>query len=309
VVTAAYLILWIVGLLGLYIWMTYTADDEYTSSTNQLIIYSVMLLFFFWTAEVLKNIIVVTTVGVVALWWVGAGTFFAVPMSFCRATTWNLGAICFGSLLIAIVTTAVAVVTFLQNQAKKSGNKAAEYALMILACLMKCLEECIKYMTAYAFCFVGIYGNSFMYSGYKVLVLIGGNMSLLLSNDGLVGTVVLVGQLIMACVGGYTSYYLCEHKTWADGFPDAENNMILCGAAIGWSVSGILFGLITAGNKAALILWMEKSEYLKDSHPAFYEELDYIWTKSMGRQKQMAQMEAEDEEGEPAGDAEKKEEE
>lgn len=241
----------------------------------------------------------------------GQGTMMAVPMSFCRATTWNLGAICFGSLLIAIVTTCVFVIGFLEKQAKKSGNKIAEYALMVLGCLMKCLEECIKYMTAYAFCFVGIYGHSFMKAGYEVLVCIATDMPLLLTNDGLVGTVVLVGQLIMAALGGYTSMYLVENKSWANGFPDAEENMIMMGAAIGWSVSGVLFSLITAGNKAALILWKEKPEYLKTAHESFYTELDYIWTKQMGRVKAAAAMDAEDEADEagvPTGDAEAKEE-
>jgi len=212
-------------------------------------------------------------------------------MSFCRATTWNLGAICFGSLLIAIVTTCVAIIGFLENQAKKSGNKIAEYALMCLGCLMKCLEECVKYMTAYAFCFVGIYGHSFMKAGYEVLVCIATDLPLLITNDGLVGTVVMMGQLIMAAGSAYVANYLFEYKDWADGLEaatsekDAQSNLVMMGAAIGWGVSGILFGLITAGNKAALILWKEKPEYLKESHPAFYEELDHIWTVSMGRVK------------------------
>jgi hypothetical protein len=215
----------------------------------------------------------------------------AVPMSFCRATTWNLGAICFGSLLIAIVKTIEAIISFLEDQARRSGNKIAEYALMCLGCLMKCLEECVKYMTAYAFCFVGIYGHSFMKAGYEVLVCIATDLPLLLTNDGLVGTVVLMGQLILTAASAYCANYLFEYKDWADGMvaatskSDAQSNLIMMGAAIGWGVSGILFGLITAGNKAALILWKEKPQYLEQSHPAFYAELDEIWTISMGRVK------------------------
>ena len=69
-VTAGYLIIWFVAIVGLYVYLNYNcADDECADSTNILIIYFTMLLFFFWTAEVLKNIVVVTTVGVVALWW------------------------------------------------------------------------------------------------------------------------------------------------------------------------------------------------------------------------------------------------
>jgi len=307
-VTAGYLIIWFVAIVGLYIYLTTACDDDECSNTvNVLIIYFTMLLFFFWTAEVLRNIVVVTTVGVVALWWTGQNSMLAVPMSFCRATTWNLGAICFGSLLIAIVKTLEAVIAFLEKQAKKSGNKIAEYALMCIGCIMKCLEECIKYMTAYAFCFVGIYGHSFMKAGYEVLVCIATDLPLLITNDGLVGTVILMGQLIMAAGGGYISYYLFEYKDWADGLvaatskTDAESNLIMMGAAIGWGVSGILFGLVTAGNKAVLILWKEKSEYLKDSHPTFYEELDYIWTKSMGRVKAMAELDKEAEAGAEEG--------
>lgn len=316
--TAGYLILWIVALLGLY---TYMSDgdcdsDMCSGTTNQIIIYAVMLLCFFWTAEVLKNIVIVTTVSVVAMWWIGASSWLAVPLSFCRATTWNLGAICFGSLLIAIMTTIEFVVTFLIKQAKKAENKILEYVLMLLLCIIACIKSCMEYLTAYAFCFVGIYGHSFMKAGIEVFALLRNDMSLILQNDGLVGTVVLVGQLIMAALGCYTSYYLVDHRSrWiSDIWPSGtEDNIIVAGAAIGWSLSGIIFNLITAGNKAALVLWKEKPEYLKDSHPAKYEKLDYIWTKSMGRHKAQSALDDEhadgDEEGAPTGDDEAKAEE
>lgn len=307
-VTAAYLMLWIVALLGLYIYMNDVCDDSYCSgTTNTIIIYSCMLLCFFWTAEVLKNIVTVTTVGVVALWWTGQGGALAVPLSFCRASTWNLGAICFGSLLVAIITTLCYVIMFLQQQAKKSGNKVAEYALMCLACIMNCIKKCMEYLTAYAYCFVGIYGHSFIKAGYNVMVLIGNDLPLLLSNDGLVGTVILVGQLICTGLGAYTSYYMCETKSdWVGDFPDAEQNLIVMGASIGWALSGIVFGIISAGNKAALILWMEKPDYLKVAHPVYYDKLDYIWTKSMGRIKAQSALDDEfgdKEEGGTEGDA------
>merc|ERR1719502_223227 len=125
---------------------------------------------------------------------------------------------------------------FLEQQAKKSGNKVAEYVLMLVACIMKCVEQCLEYMTAYAFCFVGIYGHSFMYAGYQVFKLLGSDLALVLQNDGLVATVVLVGQLIMAALGCYTSYYLVDHRSrWiSDIWPSGtEDNIIVSGAAIG----------------------------------------------------------------------------
>lgn len=277
--TAGYLILWAIGFLGLYYYLEASGE----STINQLIVYFVMLVFFFWTAAVLQNIVIVTTVGVVSLWWTGASGFFAVPLSFCRATTWNLGAICFGSFLIAVITAIDYCVKLAIKQMKDSENQLVVYALYALDLIVQCLKCIMEYLTEYAFCFVGIYGYSFIHAGYEVLKLLGGDLSLVLQNDGLVATVILIGKLVVAGAGAYVSQYLVNNKDWANGIPDAEANFTSIGGLIGWSISGVIFGLVSAGNKAALILWKDKPENLKQTHPAFYEELDYIWTKCMGR--------------------------
>lgn len=292
VLTAGYLILWAVAFIGLYYYLKAAGE----STINTFIVYFVMLVFFFWTAAVLQNIVIVTTVGVVSLWWTGASGFFAVPLSFCRATTWNLGAICFGSFIIAVITALDYCIKLAIKQLKDSENKMLIYALAVLDMIVMCLKCIMEYLTEYAFCFVGIYGYSFMHAGYEVLLLLGSDLSLVLVNDSLVGTVILIGKLLVAGMGAYVSQYLVEHKNWAEGIPDASSTFTSIGGLIGWSISGVIFGLVTAGNKAALILWKAKPESLKETHPAFYEELDYIWTSCMGRHSALQKLDAEHDE-------------
>lgn len=222
--------------------------------------------------------------------------FFSVPLSFCRATTWNLGAICFGSFIIAVITALDYCIKLAIKQLKDSENKMLLYALALLDMIVMCLKCIMEYLTEYAFCFVGIYGYSFMHAGYEVLLLLGSDLSLVLVNDSLVGTVILIGKLLVAGMGAYVSQYLVEHKNWAEGIPDASSTFTSIGGLIGWSISGVIFGLVTAGNKAALILWKAKPESLKETHPAFYEELDYIWTSCMGRHSALQKLDAEHDE-------------
>merc|ERR1711908_127247 len=53
------------------------------------------------------------------------------------------------------------------------------------------------------------------------------------------------------------------------------------GGAIGYMVASIIFGLITAANRAVLVLWVghETQPLLEISSPSDYEELSGIWLK------------------------------
>jgi choline transporter-like protein 2/4/5 len=58
-----------------------------------------------------------------------------------QAFWYHMGSAAFGSLIIAIIKTIRAIVMYLQNKAKKSGNKAAQMVLCCIQCCMWCLEK------------------------------------------------------------------------------------------------------------------------------------------------------------------------
>ena len=79
---------------------------------------------------------------------VNNATFFR---AFFLAATYHLGTAAFGSLVIAIVKTISAVLTYVQNKAVKSKLRVAVVLLSVLKCLLWCFEKVLKYINAQAY--------------------------------------------------------------------------------------------------------------------------------------------------------------
>merc|ERR1712070_116925 len=79
-----------------------------------------------------------------------------------RVSMWyHSGTCAFGSLIIAIIKTIRAVISYLQKKAAQSGNKLAQAVLCCIQCCMWCLEKCMKFLNKNAYIQTAIYGYSF----------------------------------------------------------------------------------------------------------------------------------------------------
>lgn len=132
VVALGWSVLWFVGL------------GQALSSSSGGIVF-LLLVSYYWVHEVLCNIVHVTSAGTVATWWyvpleAAACWSQAIQDSFCRATTYSFGSICFGSLLVAIVQALRAMA----HMARENDD------MQILACILECIlamiQDIIEYM-------------------------------------------------------------------------------------------------------------------------------------------------------------------
>lgn len=97
----------------------------------------------------------------------------AVTGSLFRSLTYSFGSICLGSLLQAIVSVLRYLVESARQQ-RESGNQqdaCGSLIWSILECLTRCFEDVLDYFNQWAYCFVGIYGLSYIESGRKVVEL------------------------------------------------------------------------------------------------------------------------------------------
>ena len=103
-------------------------------------------------------------------------------------------------------------------------------------------------------------------------------------NDSLVGYVIVLGSFIVGLASAAVSVVLVEDTDWADTYPgdNPATSMASFGWAIGWMVAGVIFGLIAAGNKAVLILWIEHPLSLKKQHEGYFDRLQDIWKNQLG---------------------------
>jgi len=297
VITFGYLAVWSLGFVGLFLELTYGDDDATGDETDtwwkQVIIYFTYLVFFFWTAEVLKNIVNVTLARISAIWWTtdpakGGESMCTSLCAFLNACTLNLGCICMGSFIIALFDAIIATCEIAKTQLNKllgeeesMTKTAVKMAINIVEAIMMCIKSCLEYLTSYVYTFTGIKGYGFCESSMHVFHLLGTNLSTVAANDALVGTLLFIGTILITVGGSTISIWLCDNTDWADGLPDATGYMGSIGGAIGYMVASIIFGLITAANRAVLVLWVghETQPLLEISSPSDYEELSGIWLK------------------------------
>lgn len=125
-------ILWFMGL------------GDAVSTSNGGIVF-LLLVSYYWVHQVLSNIVHVTSAGTVATWWyvpLEAASCWstAIQDSFCRATTYSFGSICFGSLLVAVVQALRAMAHMARD------NDDMQILACILECILAMIQDVIEYM-------------------------------------------------------------------------------------------------------------------------------------------------------------------
>jgi hypothetical protein len=149
--------LWFIGL------------GEAVSSSNGITLF-LLFLSYYWVHQVLTNTVHVTTAGTIGTWWfvpdeANSCWSSAIQDSFCRATTYSFGSICFGSLLVAIVQALRALNHMSRN------NEDMQMLTCIIDCILGCIEDIIEYLNKWAYVYVGLYGFGYLEAGRNVIQL------------------------------------------------------------------------------------------------------------------------------------------
>ncbi|CAM9571680.1 unnamed protein product [Ectocarpus sp. 6 AP-2014] len=140
-----------------------------------------LLFVFFWTTQfivAMGQIVVALTV--VKYYFtrdvetVNNGTFWK---SLKEGLRFHTGTAAFGSLIIAIIKTIRAMLTYMQKKLQKSGSKAAQAVLCCLSCFFWCLEKCVKFINKNAYIQVAIFSTSFCRSSKNAFWLIARNLA------------------------------------------------------------------------------------------------------------------------------------
>ena len=84
--------------------------------------------------------------------------------SLLRLFFFHLGSVAFGSLTIATVQLARAVLMYIDMTLKGRQNKVVEFVLRCLRCCMWCLEKVLKFLTAQAYIMICTFVISFLTS-------------------------------------------------------------------------------------------------------------------------------------------------
>jgi len=144
---------------------------------NFLQIYYVLGLF--WSWWFLLGILQATIAGAIGAWyWSLDKSSKGLPSlpvlrSLGRILRYNLGSLAFGSLILALLSTARVILAYISHQATKaSNNRILKAVLACVQCLLACFEKFIKFLNTNAYIEVAVYGTAFLPSARKAFDLL-----------------------------------------------------------------------------------------------------------------------------------------
>ncbi|ETO13968.1 hypothetical protein RFI_23400 [Reticulomyxa filosa] len=207
---------------------------------------------------------------------------------------------CYGSLIVAIIQTARALVRNAQNQHR--GNA---FVLCILQCLLACLESLIRFFNNYAYAQVAIYGTCLvLYLPFLCVFSILAHMhffflrcsfcevfqtswNLLTNkgldawiNDDLTGFALSCGALVGALVTALVGYILSTAFTSIHS--DMRVGYLLAGFVIGYFLCATVMMVVRSAVIAVFVCWAEDPASMAHNRPNEFHLISEQWTKLYG---------------------------
>lgn len=197
---------------------------SYTQNTQYAFLF--LLFCWFWTSEFIVAVGQLVIALCFSAWYFtreksnisSLTVHWAVRVTF----MYHVGTAAYGSLIIAIIKTIRAVISYIQKKAKKSGNAILQYILCMIQCCMWCLEKIMKFINKHAYIITAIYGYSFCKSARKAFFLLLRNILRVAAVNMISSVLLFLGKLFVPI----TSTFLC-YLAIAYGAPDSEVSGII----------------------------------------------------------------------------------
>jgi len=187
-------------------------DLVYSQNTKYAGFY--LLFVWFWTSQFIVAFGQIVVALSISLWYFNRNRSLVKNATFFKAfrlvSFYHLGTAAFGSLIIAIVKTVRAILTYIQKKASKSKLRVAVVILSVLKCLLWCVEKCLKFINKQAYIQTAIFGYSFCKASRIGFFLILRN-ALRISAVSVVSQIVLfIGKVFITVASAVAGYYYLE---------------------------------------------------------------------------------------------------
>lgn len=239
------------------------------------------LLSFYWTHQVLRNVVRTTVAGVVGTWWFSprdAASFCsaAVSGSCVRSATYSLGSICFGSLIVALLTMA--------RDSLRRAQRRESILTCLAACILAYIEWLVEYFNKWAYIYVGLYGYSYMEAGKRVIDLFKARGWETIIADNLVNRLLGIVSLVVGLATGLCALcaaFLVEEFEAKGGWTGVGFG---AGFFIGLLVGGVFMGLLSSAVDGIIVCYAEAPKELEENHPAVAQEMSRTWAAAWGEE-------------------------
>ncbi|KAL7550651.1 hypothetical protein ACHAWF_013864 [Thalassiosira exigua] len=256
------------------------SQDSNLSAVGSFVVF-LFVLSLYWTHQVLKNIVRTTVSGVVGTWWFSpaeAGSFCstAVSGSLVRSTTYSLGSICFGSLIVAILH-------MVRDSLRRSQNDRNGGILRCIAlCILTYIERLVEYFNKWAFIYVGLYGYGYIDAGKRVFNLFKTRGWTTIIADNLVNRLLGIMCLAIGLLTGVCTLFAAFCVEEWESTQGWIGMGFLVGFLVGLILSGVFMGLLSSAVDAIIVCFAEAPKELEESHPKIAHEMSSTWSEAWG---------------------------
>ena len=135
---------------------------KYTKNTKYAGLYMVFV--WLWTSQFIVAVGQLVVSLAISLWYFSRNKKLlkgSTGRAISIVTRYHLGTAALGGLIISIVKTISAILTYIQNKAVKSKLRVAIVLLSVLKCLLWCVEKILKFINKQAYVQTAIFGYSF----------------------------------------------------------------------------------------------------------------------------------------------------
>jgi len=227
------------------------------------------LFMFLWTQDFTISSAYFITVGAVAQWyWKMDKKDVSGPIrkSYKRYILYNLGTVCFGSLIIAIVQMIRIIMMIYINRMKKMENNPAMKKIIavmqcVINCCMWCIEKIIGYLNKNAYIMAATHGHSFCTGALKGFMLLMRNFMRVAAINMVTPAIMFFGKLFI-CLTTFAIVYLASTNAAAqlglmDGAPILT--LFIC-AIIGFGVGDAFMSVVEAAVDCIMLSFLHDSE-------------------------------------------------
>jgi len=225
----------------------------------------------YWASEVLSNIMVVTVSILAGSWCTGVQPISnPVSFSFRYATSYSLGSICLGSLIVSILKTLRMIARMMASG--RNNNAIGQIIALCCMCILNCIENLVRYFNEWAYAYVGMYHYDFGTSASMVWNLLQTNGWEAVANDFFTDMIIMIPPLLTALVVAGLSALAADFiLNWKGGFIAGA---AIFGGLLGLILCNLVMRLIATAQNVIFLSYLEKRTQFHNKHQTIIESLE-----------------------------------
>ncbi|KAI5966139.1 PNS1 [Candida pseudojiufengensis] len=242
----------------------------------------------YYISEVIKNTIHVVISGIYGTWYYLSNSDQGAPKhpalsSLKRALTYCFGSICMGSLLEAIIQLIRQLINIARSQV---DSWAGQCGLIILNFIVGIIDWLVQYFNKYAYCYVALYGKSYVRSAKDTFDLLRFKGMDVLVNDMFINVALNFYSLFVAYLSSLLAYlYL---KFTKPGYNQDGNyyapivaftfliSMQICRITLSVITSGVATFMVCLAKDPEILQMSQRDELFNEiqkNYPQVYEKI------------------------------------